>query len=63
MPSATSPAALIGGSAIAHATAPMSGKQAPGFYRFKLGEYEKTMDASIRETKGFAIHFRLVPQR
>jgi glyoxylase-like metal-dependent hydrolase (beta-lactamase superfamily II) len=39
-------AALLGtavATGAAHATAPMSGKQAPGFYRFKLGEYEVTI--------------------
>ena len=28
---------------LAHAALPLSGKQAPGFYRFKLGEYEVTL--------------------
>jgi glyoxylase-like metal-dependent hydrolase (beta-lactamase superfamily II) len=39
-------AALIGtaaGVGAARATAPISGKQAPGFYRFKLGDYEVTI--------------------
>jgi glyoxylase-like metal-dependent hydrolase (beta-lactamase superfamily II) len=39
-------AALLGTAAAAgdaHATAPMSGKQAPGFYRFRLGDYEVTI--------------------
>jgi glyoxylase-like metal-dependent hydrolase (beta-lactamase superfamily II) len=39
-------AAILGASIVpgtAHATAPMSGKQAPGFYRFKLGDYEVTI--------------------
>jgi glyoxylase-like metal-dependent hydrolase (beta-lactamase superfamily II) len=35
--------AVLGAPVAGHASAPMSGKQAPGFYRFKLGGYEVTI--------------------
>jgi len=41
----SSAAAVTAGSLIApatHATAPASGKQAPGFYRYKVGDFEVT---------------------
>ena len=38
---ATAAAASLGASA-SHAAAPATGKQAPAFYRFKLGSYELT---------------------
>jgi glyoxylase-like metal-dependent hydrolase (beta-lactamase superfamily II) len=36
-------AAVLGATGAAHAAAPLSGHQAPGFYRFKLGDYEVTI--------------------
>lgn len=40
---ATAGAAALMGLSNARAAAPLSGKQAPGFYRFSLGEYEVTI--------------------
>ncbi len=39
---AAAPAAAIGAPPPARAAAPFSGKQAPGFYRFRIGDFEVT---------------------
>jgi len=49
-------AAAFTPTAVALANAPASGKQAPGYYRFKVGDYEVTLlhdGAFVRPTQGY----------